>query len=890
MNFKFLFIAFLFFSSGVAHAQMAHQPGELLIQFSPKSFPEKVMENYVTIHSLNTGIVLEKCLSKPMNIYKVEFNPEKVNENFLLEMIRKDSNVLNAQFNHTIKKRETTPDDPQLLQQWHHINNGTNGIADADIDSDQAWDITTGGLTALGDTIVVCVIEGGNLLHTDLIDNAWFNHNEIPNNGIDDDNNGYVDDYRGWNVNSNSDGGLYGDAHGTNVMGMIGATGNNNLGTVGINWHVKIMAVGGENEDDEASVVAAYTYPLVQRQLYESTNGESGAFVVVTNASWGIDNGNPADVPIWAAFYDTLGTYGILNCGATANNNVNIDVVGDIPTAVESDYMISVTATNSSDERTFSGFGQHTIDLGAPGDHVVTSSGQNGITSTSGTSFASPLTAGVVALLYAAPCEGLAQLAHDNPQLCADYVRHALLTGVDPVENLEFETVTGGRLNAFNSLNFIMESCANGFCIPPLNFDYVVINDTIFTFSWDLSENLAFSSIRYREIGDEEWVYISNITTQSEQINGLAHCANYEFEIAGICEGEPQESDFGSHTTIHTAGCCVIPDDVTVSSTEDLQLILSWTQDLDIHTYLVRYQVEGDTTWTTAGSGSNFYAFTDLEECQTYNFWIIPTCFFALDSGAVITVTTSGCGHCIDTEFCTSASESAFYEFIKKVQIGDYENNSGNNGGYAFFSDTGLELVPGDDYEVTFTPGFSGFGGYDEFFSVWIDIDQNGIFSEDEKVYQSDFASNLPSIGEMTIPSGAILGPNRMRVAMKELESGDQTPTPCETYDYGETEDYCITLVDTVSVVSNPDKLAVFELFPNPGNGQITLNFEANQLIGNGNYSVSILDLMGKEVAQRSVVIGKNSLSLRLSSGLYLLQLKASNGNVLKSEKLVVTD
>ncbi len=242
-------------------------------------------------------------------------------------------------------------------------------------------------------------------MHPDLIENAWFNYGEIPDNDIDDDANGYIDDYRGWNVESEDDDGIYAGGHGTNVMGMIGARGNNEFGTVGANWNVKMMSVAGENLFDEASVVQAYTYPLIQRQIFNETNGASGAFVVATNASWGIDNGNVDDVPIWTAFYDTLGQYGILNCGATANNNVNIDVVGDIPTAAPSDYMISVTATNSSDFRTFSGFGATTVDLGAPGEDVFTTSGQNGTTTTSGTSFASPLTAGVIALLYSVPCD-----------------------------------------------------------------------------------------------------------------------------------------------------------------------------------------------------------------------------------------------------------------------------------------------------------------------------------------------------------------------------------------------------------------------------------------------------------------------------------------------------
>ncbi len=93
---------------------------------------------------------------------------------------------------------------------------------------DLAWDITTGGTTAFGDEIVVCVIEGGNLNHPDLVDNKWVNTQEIPGNGLDDDGNGYVDDYNGWNVQSQNDAGVFTGNHGTQVMGMIGAKGNNN--------------------------------------------------------------------------------------------------------------------------------------------------------------------------------------------------------------------------------------------------------------------------------------------------------------------------------------------------------------------------------------------------------------------------------------------------------------------------------------------------------------------------------------------------------------------------------------------------------------------------------------------------------------------------------------
>ena len=184
-----------------------------------------------------------------------------------------------------------------------------------------------------------------------------------------------------------------------------------------------------------------------------------GAFVVATNASWGIDGANPANYPVWCAYYDDLGAVGILNCGATANNNVNIDVVGDMPTGCGSDYMVAVTATNSSDVRTFSGYGATTIDLGAPGENVFLPSGSTGYGGTSGTSFASPCVAGGIALVYSAPCADLASNALLTPQATADAVRSYILNGVDQVANLAGETVTGGRLNVRNALDLAIEDC-----------------------------------------------------------------------------------------------------------------------------------------------------------------------------------------------------------------------------------------------------------------------------------------------------------------------------------------------------------------------------------------------------------------------------------------------
>ena len=381
----------------------------------------------------------------------------------MLRALRKDDRLVAAQFNHEVQSRETLPDDPALNQQWHHLQNG-----DHDIDSDLAWDITTGGQTADGTRIVVAVLEGGgaNYEHIDLIDNHWVNDQEIPNNGIDDDDNGFVDDYNGWHAQNNNDN-IGGSGHGTSVSGMIGATGNNGSGGVGVNWDVDIMQVDmGFGGLSEANVIAAYDYPYEMRVLFNESQGARGAFVVATNASWGIDLANPANYPIWCGFYDTLGEAGILNCGATANQQYNIDTQGDMPTGCSSPYMVSVTATNNQDVRTFSGYGATTIDLAAPGDNVYLPSGSTGYNNTSGTSFASPCVAGAIALLYSAPCPDLMGQALVDPQGTADVILGHLYEGVDVVSNLVGETVTGGRLNTFNSLNLLMANCGPLECLP----------------------------------------------------------------------------------------------------------------------------------------------------------------------------------------------------------------------------------------------------------------------------------------------------------------------------------------------------------------------------------------------------------------------------------------
>ncbi len=315
--------------------------GDVLVMLRAGADVKEVVRDFGTMEGDPTDLRAIAEVSAPMRTWLLRFDAQRIPHETMRRAIASHPLVLFAQNDHFVKER-SLPDDPQFSNQWQHVN----------INSAVAWDVTTGGTTATNDTIVVCIIERSDLTHPDLAANAWNNAGEIADNDVDDDGNGYVDDKRGWNT-PNGDDNVYGSNHGTQVAGMIGAVGNNGLGVAGANWNVKLMPVA-YGSAVESAVVAAYTYPLIMRRRYNESNGATGAFVAVTNASWGIDAGQPANSPIWCAMFDSLGAEGILNCASTANNNVDVDIVGDLPTACGSEYLISVTATNQQDQRTFS--------------------------------------------------------------------------------------------------------------------------------------------------------------------------------------------------------------------------------------------------------------------------------------------------------------------------------------------------------------------------------------------------------------------------------------------------------------------------------------------------------------------------------------------------------
>lgn len=782
-----LLISFSFLCPFFSFAQeVDHVLGEVIIQMEYGQDIRSFLKEWSKTGRDANEIRISRELSPPLRIWLVEFDYASFNEQEVLYQIRQTRGVELAQFNHLGDYRQTVPDDPAFAQQWMWNNIGqSGGMEDSDIDVDLVWDLTTGGLTADGQEIVVCVIEGANRNHPDLQGNLWVNEAEIEGDGIDNDNNGYIDDYDGWHVNTNTDN-IDPANHGTFVSGIVGAKGNNGAFVAGVNWDVKIMHVDF-NGVSEANSVAAYTYPLLMRRKYNETGGQEGAFVVATNASWGIDGGNPDNAPIWCALYDTLGQAGILNCGATTNQNQNIDIIGDLPTACSSEFMISVTATNDEDERTFSGFGIEHVDVGAPGEDVISINLNGGPGNSSGTSFASPTVAGIIALMYAAPCSSIGAQALGAPQATAEMIRDAIYNTVDTIPSLQDEIRFGGRVNAFASMQAILQSC--GPCPGPFGLMVTNVVDTSATFSWSSTDSTLVTNMLFRPAGATDWDTSFNVSSPI-LFDSLSACTDYEIRLEDLCAMD--SSGYSAVFNFKTDGCCLPPEGLSVVDFTETSASISWNGLLAANSYNLLLVSGSDSVMYDSIQNTTF-DLTNLDSCTMYTVQVQTNCDAEqTDFSSPVSFETIGCGNCTDLPYCPSNSADSAEEWIAEVSINTLNNLTDSDDGYGDYTSLSTDLTTNESYTINLAPGFGGFG-FNEWFKVFLDFNQDGDFDDDgEEIFDAGGASNDPVQGVVCIPETAMEGSTRMRVVMK----WNNEPTACEVdIEHGEVEDYCVNII-----------------------------------------------------------------------------------------------
>ncbi len=409
--------------------------GELLLQFS-EEIDDAIKQN--VFDKIKASFV-EKILTKAMERAgkKEGVMLVKVNKHVLeaIEELKAIPGVAFAEPNY-IYTHTATPTDPYFTNGslWGMYGPATSPANQYGSNAAAAW---AAGKTGSASVYVGIIDEGIQLTHPDLSGQVWVNPND-PADGVDNDGNGLADDTNGWDFANNDrtiyDGGTRGslDDHGTHVSGTIGGKANT-IGVVGVNWNVTLISAKflGSNGGTTASAVKAVDYLTNLKKR--------GINVVASNNSWG--GGGYSQ-----ALYDAISranAAGIMFIAAAGNNGTNNDATASYPANYDLPNVIAVAAIDNTGKlASFSQYGATTVDLGAPGVGIYSTTAYNTYSSYNGTSMATPHVTGAVALY-----------ASTHPGATVSQIRNAILSSTVPTTSLKGKTVTGGRLDANAALS-----------------------------------------------------------------------------------------------------------------------------------------------------------------------------------------------------------------------------------------------------------------------------------------------------------------------------------------------------------------------------------------------------------------------------------------------------
>ncbi|GAB4337614.1 MAG: hypothetical protein OHK0038_16070 [Flammeovirgaceae bacterium] len=824
----------------------------------------------------------------------------------------------------------TTPTDTRFNEQWHYKNTGQQGgTAGRDIKLTEAWAIETGN-----SNVIVAVEDGGiDIAHPDLKDNIWRNTGEIAGNGIDDDNNGFKDDVNGFNF-ANNVGTIPADMHGTHVAGTVAAETNNGVGVAGVaggtgnNDGVKIMPCTVFGTNDAAGGFAE-AYP------YAADNG-----AVISQNSWGYTQVNVYD----QAVLDGI-DYFIANAGGAGQamtGGIVIFAAGNSNATGNwwpgcYDKVVAVAATNNKDVRSYySNYGAW-VDISAPGGEQSAENDPKGVLSTlptsqgsygflQGTSMACPHVSGVAALI----------LSKFYGTLTPAQVRTRLVGNTDPIDALNSSTYAGklgsGRLNAYKALtNDGTTPSPTTYCTSKGNnsTDEWIASVTVGSMTNTSGNNNGykdntsvtatitkgaatsftltpgFRSSSYNE-GWRIWIDLNNdkdfddtgeqvfsaSALSSTAVSGSftvptsATATTTRMRISMKYNAFPTQCESFSYGEVEDytvnlitgSTTCNTPTGQTSSNITSSSFTLGWTAVSGATSYNVQYRRQGTTTWTSVNATSNSVNITGATASTTYEWQVRTVCSSGTSAwSASATVTTTAA----TVTYCASKGNNVNYEWIDLVKLGTINRTSSKDAGYYNGTALSTNLTKGTSYTISYSAGFAS-TAYTEYWRVWIDYNKDGDFLDTgEQIVSRTSSSSGTLTTTFTVPTTATTGTTRMRVSMKE----SAYPTSCETFTYGEVEDYTINIVASgSSSVETSDATPEFEnevslevnVYPNPVVRELSL--DANSEI----QSVEVYNMTGARVMNVSVN-QETSIRLDVSSldnGMYVIRVNTAHQSI----------
>src|SRR5262245_7493660 len=511
-----------------------------------------------------------------------------------------------------IYTHEATSNDPLYTNGslWGMYGDATTPANQFGSQAGEAW---AAGFIGSPDVYVGVIDEGIDFNHPDLAANIWTNPFD-PVDGVDNDGNGRIDDIHGWDFAGN-DNSIYdgtGDDHGTHVSGTIGAVGGNGIGVAGVNWNVKLISAKflGASGGTTANAVLAVDY-ITDLKVRHGLN------IVATSNSWGGGGYSQAlnDAIIRAAKQN------ILFIAAAGNNNSNNDTTPNYPsnynttngTSTETgagyDAVIAVASITITGARSsFSNYGSTTVDLGAPGSGIFSTTPNNTYSSYSGTSMATPHVSGAAALYKSA-----------NPTATAAQIRQAILDSAanTPTSSLSGITITGGRLN----IGLLLGGGGPPPPTPPAapsNLSATAVSSSQINLSWtdNSGSESGFEIDRCQGAGCTNFTQIAttgaNVTSFSN--TGLAASTAYSYRIrATNSAGDSGNSNTASATTTAAAGVPAAPSNLRVTSVGTTSITLAWNDNSNNETRFEFERRTASTNFVFIGSvGANRTSATNI--------------------------------------------------------------------------------------------------------------------------------------------------------------------------------------------------------------------------------------------------------------------------------------
>ncbi|TXB63518.1 S8 family serine peptidase [Phaeodactylibacter luteus] len=752
----------------------------------------------------------------------------------------------------------------------------------AQIDAYDAWD-----LHQEGEEVVVAITDDAvKWDHEDLEGNLWINEAEyVGIEGIDDDGNGYIDDYIGWdaaNWDNDPRPPAYASSavfsHGTHCAGIAGAVTDNWVGGASISFNnARIMSCKGKLDGTTGTGIdeawGAFAYAVAAGAEIISCSW-GGSFSVVNSnlVSLAIDNG-------------------AIVVAAAGNDNTSIPSYPAAYTGV-----LAVANTRSGDVRNPSSNYGSWVDIAAPGTDILSpiAFNQSSYDAFNGTSMSCPMVAGL-----------LAHMKSYKPNAANEEIIGCLLSSADNIDvvNPGFVGALGsGRINARAALE-CLDGGGGGGCNGIALGLTITLDDYGDETTWGIFQagNLVAYGGPYE--GDAEGEVIQEEVCLQEGCYDLFFFDDFgdgmccDFGEGGYTLSLPNGEVLASGGSFEeeevTPFCvsgdgggsgCPPPGDLHALEVGYSHAYLDWSPvSGGADAYRTRFKTEGQTGWITGSwftSTSTIWG--NMQPCRDYEFQVQSRCDGAEgEFSSSVLLSTRGCADA----YCYSYG-TTWDDWIARVQLKEIDHETGKSYGFGDYMSLSAGLEQGAQYPLTLTPDTDD-NQQTVYWRVWIDFNQDGDFQDaNELVFQESAMNTIPVSGAINIPGDAPVGATRMRVSMDP----NGFAGPCSTGSAREVEDYTVVINEGSPTSSSLEEgaAALVQVFPNPAREKLHV-----QLVGAiyGSASFSLLNAQGQVVRQWPglLVSESQAVSLGVSGlppGLFWLEVNWASSRAVK--KIVI--